>query len=81
MIALAQAANPLLPAAYDVVWSLVVIVVVALAAAALWQILRARDLSGTQVLLWVLIVIVAPVVGALGWFALGRPRRRANPSA
>ncbi|WP_413316497.1 PLDc N-terminal domain-containing protein [Agrococcus sp. 1P02AA] len=81
MIALAQAANPLLPATYDVVWSLVVIVVVALAAAALWQILRARELSGTHVLLWVLIVLVAPVVGALGWFVLGRPRRRANASA
>ncbi|MCU1436969.1 MAG: hypothetical protein JWP66_56 [Naasia sp.] len=49
-----------------------------LAAVALWvaasvSISRA-GLGGTELAVWVLIVLVAPFLGAILWFLVGRPR-------
>uniref|UniRef100_UPI003F50B0C4 PLDc N-terminal domain-containing protein n=1 Tax=Agrococcus chionoecetis TaxID=3153752 RepID=UPI003F50B0C4 len=76
---IAAAANPLLPAGYDLLWTAVLVVTLALLATALWQALRSPAHSGTEQLLWALLIVAAPVLGALAWFALGRQRRHAAP--
>lgn len=47
---------------------------IALFFAALISIARAPEIDGTQRALWILIVIVAPFLGAIVWFAIGRRR-------
>lgn len=66
--------NPQLPASYDLVWSGIVVVVLALMATAIWQALRSKHYSGGQQLMWALLIVVVPVLGALAWFVLGRPK-------
>ena len=74
--------NPLLPAGYDIVWSVVALVAAVLAIVALVSLMRsARRLTATQALVWVLVVLLVPVAGPLAWLAVGRragmPRREA----
>ena len=76
-----QTENPLLPAGYDVVWTLVLVGLAALTVAALWQALRSKAHTGGQQLLWALVIVVAPVLGSLAWFVLRRPRRSTTGAA
>ncbi|PPF87701.1 hypothetical protein C5C03_09565 [Clavibacter michiganensis] len=45
---------------------------VALVVAAIVQVVRDRALAGLVRDLWVLGIVLAPIVGALAWFAVGR---------
>ncbi|BDI24075.1 PLDc N-terminal domain-containing protein [Herbiconiux sp. L3-i23] len=59
-------------------WHLLIILAV-LALAAVWvlafvSIARADGISGAERAIWVLVVLIVPVVGAVLWFAIGRPR-------
>lgn len=66
--------NPLLPAAYDVAWAVVCAGIAALAVAALVSMFRRAPTMGRmQRVWWVLVVFALPVVGAVGWFLVGRP--------
>lgn len=68
-----EANNPLVPAGYDIVWSLVAIVVVALVVAALVSLSRtAPRLSPGIALAWAALVLVVPVLGSVAWLAVGR---------
>lgn len=70
-----ETANPLIPTAYDLVWSTVALAVVALAVVALVSIWRSRAaLTGTQTLVWTLLVVFVPAFGAIAWFLAGHPR-------
>lgn len=70
-----EAANPLIPAAYDIVWSVVAVAIFAVAVVALVSIWRSRSaLTGTQVLVWTLLVVLLPALGAAAWFLAGHPR-------
>lgn len=65
--------NPLIPAGYDIVWSVVSVVVIALAVLALVSLARsARRLSTWQTLGWTLAILFAPVLGSLAWLTIGR---------
>ena len=64
--------NPLIPTPYDVAWSVLVIAVLACSVAAIVSMVRTRGLSGGRFLLWLLLVLAAPLAGALAWFACGR---------
>lgn len=65
--------NPLLPSVYDVVWSLVAVIVVALAVVALVSLARAgRGFTSVQALAWTLVVLLVPVLGPVAWLAVGR---------
>lgn len=65
--------NPLIPAGYDIVWSIVAIAVVALMITALVSLARsARRLTAVQALAWVLIVLLVPLLGAVAWLWIGR---------
>jgi uncharacterized membrane protein YhaH (DUF805 family) len=69
--------NPLLPAAYDVTWSVVVIAVLLLMVVALISLSRtAKRITQAQALVWTLVAIFVPVVGPLSWLFIGR--RAAN---
>ncbi|MFJ6679822.1 PLDc N-terminal domain-containing protein [Microbacterium sp. NPDC091382] len=74
--------NPLIPAADDIAWSIVALVLTVLAIVALVSLaLSARRLTSTQALVWVLVVLLIPVAGPVAWLAVGRrarmPRREA----
>lgn len=72
-------ANPLVPAAYDLWWSIALVVIVILLVASLVSLARAsKSLTPNQALVWTLVAIFVPVAGPASWFAIGR-RARANP--
>lgn len=71
--------NPLIPAAYDVVWSLLAAAVIAYSLAAFISLLRTRGLNGGRFLVWLLLVLMAPVLGATAWFCYGRTAEAARP--
>lgn len=60
-------------------WHLVLIVVMVglalLVVSAIVSISRADYKSGTEQAVWILIVVIAPLLGALIWFAVGRRRK------
>lgn len=67
--------NPLVPSAYDVVWGAVLLVSVVLAIIALFSLARSRgSLTGAQRLVWVLLILLIPLLGAIAWLVAGRPR-------
>lgn len=70
--------NPLVPAAYDVVWMAAALAALVLAVAAVVSIARSPGLRAAARVLWLLVVVIVPVVGALAWFALAG--RRVSPS-
>lgn len=74
--------NPLIPAGYDIVWSVVALVAAVLAIVALVSLTRStKRLTSMQALVWVLVVLLVPVAGPAAWLAVGRragmPRREA----
>jgi len=76
--------NPLLPSALDIAWGVVALVVLVLTVVALVQIVRRRRALGAQsAIVFVLLVLVFPVIGAISWFvvnsvALRRQRERTS---
>ncbi len=65
--------NPLIPAGYDIAWSVVTVVVIGLAIAALVVLARsAKRLTTPQALGWTLVILFVPVVGSLAWLTIGR---------
>lgn len=62
-----------MPAAYDWIWTAVVLAVVVAAITAIVQINRSPALTALAQVGWTLAVLSLPVVGALAWFVL-RPR-------
>ncbi len=70
--------NPMLPAGYDLAYSIVPIVVVALIAVSLVSIARHSDgLSSWATAVWSAVVIFATLLGPIAWFLVGRPAARA----
>jgi hypothetical protein len=74
---LTAAVNPLLPAGYDVAWTLMLAAIVSLAVVAVAQLTRAKAIRGLEAAIWVLVILALPVVGPLAWLAI-RPDRRAE---
>ncbi len=74
--------NPLIPAAYDIVWSIATVGLLVLLVAALISIGRAgRGIGSVAVLGWTLLAILLPLLGPLAWFLAGRPAARRAASA
>lgn len=72
------AVNPLLPSWYDMVWSGIALAALAVSIIALVSIVRAKDVTGLRALLWIVVVLALPVIGAARWFAIGRADAVAN---
>jgi uncharacterized membrane protein YhaH (DUF805 family) len=65
--------NPLLPAGYDIAWTIISILLIALVIVALVSIARtAKRLTSAQALIWTLVTIFVPVVGPIAWLSIGR---------
>ena len=65
--------NPLLPATYDIVWSVVTALMLVLLIVALVSLARtAKRLPSAHALVWTLIAIFVPIVGPLAWLFVGR---------
>jgi hypothetical protein len=65
--------NPLVPGGYDIAWSVVAVLLIALTVVALISLARsAARVSRTQALVWTLIVLIVPVVGPIAWLTIGR---------
>lgn len=65
--------NPLLPAGYDIAWSIIAIAIAVFAVVALVSLARsAKQLTTIQALVWTLLVIFVPLVGAAAWLFVGR---------
>ncbi|WP_179871920.1 PLD nuclease N-terminal domain-containing protein [Microcella indica] len=78
--------NPMIPAGYDLVWSIggvvILVALVVVWAVALLSIQRHSDrLPPAATAVWVGIVLFASVLGAIAWFTIGRPQARERPSA
>lgn len=69
--------NPLLPAAFDVTWSALVLVLVPLVlfVIAAVSVMRSPRYTGGGKALWVLVLWALPVLGPIGWFVVGRTAR------
>ncbi|MEV8267405.1 PLDc N-terminal domain-containing protein [Microbacterium sp. NPDC076911] len=66
-------ANPLAPASYDVIWSIVMLAIAVLTVVAMVSWWRATKwLSLTERLMWVMLIVFVPLFGPLAWFAIGR---------
>ncbi|HEX5859556.1 MAG TPA: PLDc N-terminal domain-containing protein [Microbacterium sp.] len=76
-----DAVNPLLPAAYDIAWTVAAVLSAMLAVVALVSITRhARLLTWTAAVVWTLLVILVPVIGSLAWLSVGRRARAERAS-
>lgn len=65
--------NPLIPAGYDIAWSMVAALAIALTIVALISLARsARRLSMRQALVWTVLVLAVPVLGPIAWLGVGR---------
>ncbi|WP_194384558.1 PLDc N-terminal domain-containing protein [Microbacterium luteum] len=71
--------NPLIPVGYDIVWSIVTVLVIALTVVALVTLARsARRLTTAQALIWNLVVLLVPLLGPVAWLTIGRRAVRVN---
>ncbi|KTR09350.1 PLDc N-terminal domain-containing protein [Curtobacterium luteum] len=68
-----ETSNPLVPATYDLVWSVVAVITVALAVVASVSLSRAaRRLSPWLAFAWAALIVLVPVLGAVAWLGVGR---------
>jgi hypothetical protein len=74
-----ETVDPVLPAGFDLLWSLAVLLLVALAAVALVQVARS-DLAGRTKVFAAIVIVVAAVVGPIAWLVL-RPDHAQSRSA
>ncbi len=67
--------NPLIPAPYDIAFSLVPIALAAFAIVSLVSIIRRYSTMSTgESVGWTAFVVLVPALGAIVWFAMGRQR-------
>lgn len=73
--------NPLLPAGYDIAWSVITALVIGLTVVALILLARsAKRLTPFRGMLWTLIVLLIPVLGPIAWLTIGRRANAADMS-
>jgi protein-S-isoprenylcysteine O-methyltransferase Ste14 len=71
--------NPLIPGYYDAIWVVAPVLALALLIVALVSISRTAHRSRTEVVVWVLVVLLAPVLGSIAWLAVKASLRRPAP--
>lgn len=77
----ADVPNPLIPAWYDLAFSIVPLAFVAIAIVGLVSIVRRYSAMSTfDSVVWTVFVVAVPVVGTTVWFVLGRQRYTAASS-
>ncbi|WP_420367038.1 PLDc N-terminal domain-containing protein [Curtobacterium sp. L1-20] len=74
--------NALVPQQYDMLWTVVLVALLALIVAAIVSVLRNRArMSVLATTLWIVGILIFPFLGSLMWFAAGRRdlHRRSTP--
>lgn len=70
---MSDAQNPLVPAGYDIMWSTITALALALTVVALISLTRsARGLGPTRAIIWTLLILCLPILGAAAWLTVGR---------
>lgn len=70
---MSSSGNPLIPAGYDIAWSVFAFVVFALMILAVISLARsAKQLTAIATLAWTLVVLFIPVLGPVAWLSIGR---------
>lgn len=64
--------NPLVPTAADVMLGIGALAVLAYSVVALVGVVRFRQQAAGAVLLWILVIVALPIVGATAWFICAR---------
>ncbi|GAB3535600.1 hypothetical protein GCM10027403_13530 [Arthrobacter tecti] len=64
--------NPLVPTHWELTVTAVGLLLVVLAIAAVVSLARNRNYTPVQRLLWLLVIIFAPIVGSVLWLLVGR---------
>lgn len=67
-----EGANPLIPHAWEWLAMVPLALAIALPTAAVISLAWDRHYSTTQHLLWLILIVIAPFIGPLLWFTLGR---------
>ncbi len=62
------------PPSYDVLWFVLFVPLVILTVAALVSLVRSQDVSGAPVVVWMLLILFVPALGAIAWFVLRNQR-------
>lgn len=62
------------PSSFDVLWFVIFVPLVILTVAALISLVRSRDVSGAPVVVWLLLILFVPALGAIAWFVLRNKR-------
>ena len=75
--------NPLIPAEYDIAWTIFLVAFAVLVIAALISIGRVAGRLGPGItVVWALMVLALPLVGPIAWFVAGRrSAKRVAPPA
>ncbi len=71
--------NPLIPTEYDVAMSVLAVAAMLFTLCAFVSMVRDRNATGVTFLVWLLIVVLAPVLGPAAWFCCGRTAVAARP--
>ncbi|MFL0563388.1 PLDc N-terminal domain-containing protein [Kocuria rhizophila] len=64
--------NPLVPSPFDVFMLALLMVSIVLWAIALWSLAQNRHFTPTQRLLWLILILAAPIIGPALWLTVGR---------
>ena len=72
MSSMTERINPLMPAGYDIVWSVIALAALVLLVVALVSLGRDKSLTPGQTLGWILVALLLPVVGPAAWLIAGR---------
>lgn len=64
--------NAMLPDSFNVLWTVVVVLQVVLVLVALGTIIASPRYTGGGKLLWAVLVLTAPILGAVAWLVVGR---------
>lgn len=67
--------------AYDVMWGVIAFAPMVLAIVALVSLSRSRAVNDTlEMLVWALLIVLVPFLGAVAWLLVGRRLRQAGTS-
>jgi len=70
----------IIPSAFDPVWFLVTHPLAILTVTALGSLVRSDEDTGLPAIFWLLVIMLVPGLGALGWFVLKRTIRVMRPT-
>jgi len=71
--------SPLIPTFFDIVMTVLTMLALAYSVVAFVSLIRTRNVIAERFVIWFLIILMVPVLGATAWFAYGRRAEAARP--